>query len=264
MDTSNLKGKTILIGREPGKGRLAVVVSMGDKVKTAAVGSVGSVPKSVSRYKAETGDAHCEVKVSADGIITVTSKARDNKMFINGAGVTTKRVGTQTVVELGADHYPVSMETVLAVAAKLVGKTPDTTPPEPAYSITHLERVWDNYHKGDIALQKRQSTIGLLSSVPLFFSMGSGVLAGLSRQFEWPQWVTGLTLVLTVIGIILFAYGFYLRYTFHYIDKREALKDKFMGDYICPKCHHFVGNSPYKLVKQSKKCPKCGCTWTDE
>lgn len=260
MDISELKGISILIGREPGNSRLMVAMSIGGGMKTAVIGATGSVPKSVSRYKAEANTAHCKIDVNSDDTVIITSMNPENKMFIKGIELTSKRVAPQTVVELGADRYAVNIETVLSVAAKMLDSAPKT------YSITHLKQVWRDYHDNDIALQKRQSMIGLLSSVPIFFTMGSGLLATLSKQFGWPDWITGVTIVMAVIGIIIYIYGLYLKFTFHYVDKKEALKDKFLSDYVCPnpKCRHFVGNSPYMIVKQNKKCPKCGCTWTDK
>lgn len=265
MDISQLKGVCILIGREPGSNRLSIAATFGNTTKTVAMGAAGSVPKSVSRYKAENGTAHCKIDVNNDDTVTVTSMNPDNVMFLKGVALTSKRVQPQTVVELGHDHYAVNIATILSIVAKLVGAAPAATA-VPTFSIAHLEQVWDDYHNGDITLQKQQSRLGLLSSVPLFFTMGSGGLAALSKQFNWPNWITGVTTAMFVIGIIIMAYGFYLKFTFHYIDKKEALKDKFLNQYVCPnpKCHNFVGNSPYKIVKQNKKCPKCGCTWTDK
>lgn len=278
MDLSGIAGKSILIGREPDNKRLVVAMDVNGKTKVAAIGSAGSVPNSVSRYKAEDHSAHCKIEIGTSGSIIVKQMKPDSKMFVNGVELSSKKITPQSQVQLGIDHYQLNIEAILKIALQLAGvkatngggsggaKPKPEAGSKPIYSISHLERVWDDYHDGDIALQKKQNSISILSSFPLFFSMGAGVLGGISVQMGWPDWVKGITLTMSLLAFLVFIYGLYLRFTSHHIEKREELKDKLMRDYVCPnpKCHHFLNIQPFKLLKQNKKCPYCQCEWTEK
>lgn len=270
MDINNLAGKTILIGREQDNKRLVVAMEVDGKTKMAAIGAKGSVPNSVSRFRAEDHSAHCKIEVGVSGNMIVRQMKPDSKMFVNGVELTSKKITPQSQVQLGIDHYQLNVEAVLKIALQLAGVKVSsdsgntTSKQKPIYSISHLERVWNDYHDGDIALQKRQNSIGILSSFPLFFSMGAGVLGGISVQMGWPDWVKYVTLTMSLLAFLVFIYGLYLRFTSHHIEKREELKNKLMRDYVCPKCHHFLNMQPFMLLKQNKKCPYCQCEWTEK
>ena len=113
-----LKGKTILIGKEPGQGRLAIVVDG----KAGVLGTVGCVPNCVSRCK--DGLAHCKITVAQDGSMTITNLKEQNVTFVNGAAVVSKKIAVNSRVQLGKDRYYIDVKTVLQAAAKLVGPPP--------------------------------------------------------------------------------------------------------------------------------------------
>ena len=59
--TDNLKGKTILIGKEPEQSRLLIAIKGTSQITT--LGQIGSVPNSVSRCKPTEGVAHCQIEI---------------------------------------------------------------------------------------------------------------------------------------------------------------------------------------------------------
>ena len=63
----NLKGKNILIGKEPGAGRLLVAIE-GTQFNTA-IGPANSVPATVSRCMPAQGTAHARISIDAGGNI---------------------------------------------------------------------------------------------------------------------------------------------------------------------------------------------------
>ena len=66
-----LKGKTILIGKEPSQGRL--LVALPGSGKSAAIGLPGSVPASVSRCRPAEGIAHAKISIDQSGNIILTN-----------------------------------------------------------------------------------------------------------------------------------------------------------------------------------------------
>ncbi len=139
MSIDNLKGKTILVGKEPGNGRLFVSVKINGQPKTAAIGEMNSVPNSVSRCKPAENTAHCKIEVDATGNLVVTNLKPQNVTYVNGAEIVSKKVKSNGMIELGKDRYSVSVNTIIETASKIVA-TVIPTPPSPPeeYSCMHL------------------------------------------------------------------------------------------------------------------------------
>ena len=262
----SLNGKTILIGREPKGGRLLVAVDVNGTLKTGAIGKPQSVPNFVSRLIGDTKASHCKITVGKDGRMRISQGKKDALIYVDGNQVENVHLDAQSKVALGEGRFEINISTILAVANKIV--VGNSTPPQSSeteeYDISHLKAVWNAYHDGELALKKRQTQIGLLSRVPMFFTLGGGVISGISSQFGWPTWITLITALLGAVGFVLFIFGLYLSITFHLTDKQEALKEEFMDKYICPndKCMHFLGFQPFRILKQNKGCSYCRCKWT--
>ena len=170
----NLKGKTILVGKEPGNGRLFVSVKINGQPKTAAYGEMNSVPNSVSRCKPAENTAHCKIEIDTTGNLIVTNLKPQNVTYVNGAEIVSKRVKPDGMLELGKDRYLVSVSTILETASKIVAKVSPTPPPPPEeYSIKHLQKVWDDYNNGLRDIKIRTKNIGLLSSIPMAYWQAS-------------------------------------------------------------------------------------------
>jgi len=264
-----LKGKTIFIGKEPSNGRLCVSLSVNGQHKSAVIGEMHSVPNSVSRCKPGENAAHCKITVDNDGNMVVTNMKSQNVTYVNGTEIVSKKINSNSHIELGKDHYVINLSTVLRAASKIVGVTattsrmlhsavPVTTGQE--YSIRHLKRVWEEYNCNMKEIKIRQRNYGLLSSIPMAFSMLGGLIAGIAPD------IRNFALVFTGIALFIMLIGFYKRFTDKSIDEAEELTEDFQRNYVCPnpKCHHFMGNQPYNILRQNKSCPYCKCNLTDE
>lgn len=119
--------------------------------------------------------------------------------------------------------------------------------------------VWDTYHNTLLDIQIRQRNINLLRSASPMFTIGSGAIAGLAKSMEWGDAIFEVTIVLTIVGLGLMAYSFLKGLNDNSIQEKEEANDRFMRHYVCPnpECRHFLGNQPYKLILQHKKCPWC-------
>ena len=111
-----LKGKTILIGKEPGQGRLLVAIQ--GNGKSAAIGAPGSVPACVSRCKPSEGVAHAKITVDQTGNMTITNMKPQNVTFVNGSEIASKRVSSSNTVELGKDRFSINLPVVIETAKK--------------------------------------------------------------------------------------------------------------------------------------------------
>lgn len=246
-----MSARTILIGREPTTGRLTVA----ENGRTATHGQKDSVPLTVSRYRPTEDTAHCRLDIDDDGVMRLTNLNPRNVTLVDGLRIESKRVTADAHITLGADGYSIDIASILAAA--------DAIEPE-AYPITHLERVWDTYHDGLLAIRLRQRRIGLIRGVAPLFTLGAGALAMLSRQIEGWQGITAITAALFVAGLVVMLVGFLLSTRDKGIEDGERLAEEFQSAYTCPHCHRFMGNTPYRLLRQTPRCPHCGCALTDK
>lgn len=256
-----LKGKSILIGKEPDKGRLLVAVKIKGETKLTVIGEAGSVPGGVSRCIPSQGVGHCRLDVGVNGDITMTNLKARNVTLVDGIEFDAKRVTTKNTLELGSPGYKISVKDLLDTAEKLVFKIEGK--PAVTVSIRHLERVWNEYHDEYMRIKKHQRFVSLMSSVPMMFTLGAGALTAMAPRLELPPFISTVTLTLTIIGFILMVYGFCLRLTDKSIEENEQLLENLQDRYVCPnkECRHFLGNQPFKIIRQMKKCPHCGATY---
>lgn len=249
----HLRGKTILIGREPDKGRLCVAV--GGKV--AALGQPGSVPSCVSRCKPQENVAHAKIDVDNQGKMTITNMKSDNITRVDGVEVMSKRITETSKVDMGKDHYAVNVNTILTTAVGLLG-----------FNIAHLQRVWDDYHEKTIGIKKHQQRLGLMSSAGMLFTFGGGALTALGGQMGLGGFMQDVMPFLSAIGGIVFILSFILRSKDKTIVNTDKITEDFQEHYVCPnpECNRFLGNYSYKLLKKQYKmqCPHCKCKYVEQ
>lgn len=253
-DYAALYGATLFIGRNPQGGGLRVRLERGTTRLAFTLAAVTG--QSVTRCTDDK--AHCRLTVDTAGRLSVTNLSPQNVTYVNDTEVVTKHLTTADDLTLGSDCSPVRLTELLDKAVQtLLKKAPEAA----AFSLAQLEAVWDDYHRESLNLKLYQRKVGLMRSVPMMFTLGSGSITALTRVFTWPEWVFTLTIVMTISGFALMVYGFYLSVTDRSIERGEALLRRFQGEYICPNpaCRHFMGMQPFHLLRQNKKCPYCGC-----
>lgn len=242
MEKEKLKGKTILIGKEQGQGRLCIAVDG----KVAVIKQPGSVPGSVSRCKPQEGIAHAKIEIDANGVMTITNMKSANVTYVDGIEIMSKRINDGCKITLGKDCYAIDVREVLFAAAKLMPE------PEKIYNISHLARVWNDYHDGLRQLRERQRKINLVRTGCGIFTLGAMPCI----LFFGP-----IGYVLTGIGLIGNIYSFVGMKNDNTADEQERLTEEFQSHYICPNkdCGKFLGNMSYKLMKKQHgmQCPYC-------
>ena len=250
-----LKNKEILIGREPEKGRLMIAVDVNGQHKAVVLGDFKSVPDGVSRCKPAEGTAHCKITVDANGSVTVTNLKSANYTYVNNQGIATKRgVKTDAQLQLGVSKYPVSVNAIVEAAKKLLPV------PIKEYSISHLKTVWDEYDTTMEEIQHRQHVRSKMSMLPIMISMAIGLLSSVLGQYvnknSWFGWL------LAIIPLLFYIRNFTRKDTS--IEDRKAATNRLIDNYVCPnpKCHHYLGAQPYKVIRQNQNCPYCKCRWT--
>lgn len=238
----------LTIGREQGKQRLQITADNGT---VKYYGNPGSVPKSVSRQ-------HCKLEVINDNELLITNIKPENKTMVNGIAIMKKHIGYNDLVELGKDKYMLSMPAIInAFTQQAVPNTGKQNQQQAqTYSISHLEKVWNDYNQAKLDAQIQQAKENAVSSVTGLFSMGA-ILAGL-----FPGVPAGLRIIIYVIAFSLAGYFFYsrIRKASYYPKFYQDLDHELHKHYVCPNpdCHHFLGYQHFEDLEKGKKCPYCG------
>lgn len=211
---------------------------------------------------------HCWLTDNGDGTYTLENKSSQGT-FVDGRQVVKTRVTADTYIELSATTT-VKVADLLPIKQTMPSsgpQTPSASPvPVPEYSIRHLQRVWDNYHEKQLEIQKNQRNINLWRSASPIFTLGSGAIAAIARTMEWGDSIFALTIVMTVIGLGVMLFSFIKGFKDKSIEEREAATEELQQKYVCPnpECRHFMGNQPYKIIRQNKTCPWCKCKFNEK
>lgn len=253
---SILHGITLLIGKEAQQAQLGLALYRDGKLlATTKLGAPASVPATVSRLQPQEGVAHCKIEISAEGTMRLTNLKSQNVTFADGVEVASKRITSQTTVALGSGRYALDLTAVLAAAEKAMHVVQSKEPPKPL-SIAHLEPVWDDYEAAIEALQLRQQQRVKRRMLPMMIGSAASVIAPLLALVMVQSLIVTVPIALISFSLLL---RIYLEKD-NSIEERHRANDRFMDAYVCPNpdCHHFMGNVPYRVLRQNKKCPYCG------
>lgn len=246
-----LKGKTILIGREPERGRLMLAIKDGVKVKATFL---GRVPTCVSRCDPAKNRAHCKIDFDKDGHMTITNLEPCNDTYVNGVQVASKRISTQDKVALGKDRFDIDISTIIEAVKNILDEI---------VSIKPLEAIWEKYENAleNIDIKRQEKARKRL--LPIIVGVASSVLMGiLPLIFGENKSISLIGLIPFIITIILYLKIYNEKDTS--ISDRKSAQSELMDNYICPKCKHYLGQQPYKVLRQNNKCLYCHVKWTEE
>lgn len=249
MDT--LKGKTILIGKEPGQGRLLVAIQ--GSGQTAAIGAPGSVPACVSRCRPADGVAHAKITVDRNGEMVLTNMKPQNVTFVNGSEIVSKHMSAADSVELGKDHFGVSLPVVIEAARKIAGAAATKE-----FDISPLKAVWESYENELDRIAQAQQEAGRKKMLPIMVGSLSGVASPILAAVVAVQ-ALYVTVPVAAVSFALYLLNYRKKDT-SYRERKEAT-ERLTDEYVCPNpaCGKFLGSLSYRLMKKqySMQCPYC-------
>lgn len=218
----------IIIGRDQQTRQLCVIKDGSTKL----YGQPGSVPMDVSRH-------HLSLQPTGTGKWLIKNLNERNVTFVNGIAIESKTVSEDDKIELGNSRYLLSWAAL-------------SEPKVETIDISPLKRVWDEYQQNEISIRNRQKVNGLLSSVPLGFSMLGGIIAGVAPE------IRGIALVLTGIAFVIFLFGLYKRSHDNSTIELKQNQEDFEIKWVCPKCKRpLTCFRSYTILSQSEACPYC-------
>lgn len=270
----NLKGKNILIGKEPGSGRLLVAIE-GTQFNTA-IGPANSVPSTVSRCMPTQGAAHARISIDTAGNMLLTNLKPQNVTFVNGTRVLSKHIDSNTAIELGSDHFSVNMTAILATARRLVTPITQANPPivprtsapsmpgvkiaskpeQNTFSTKPLEEIWMRYENEMDRIQARQKRTNTMRALQGVLSLGGIVVGGVMAMCGAPAVGIIFSSAALVLGIVAF---FVTKNDTSAEDRKRAL-EQLEDNYLCPNpaCRKSLPTKPYKWIQRNyTNCSYC-------
>lgn len=249
---NRLLGKTILVGRESGTSRLKLIMRLDGTLKEISMGKEGSVPSSVSRCLGE-GKAHCMIEIRNDGKVIVKNMNDSNVTSVNGLVIESKTVDadSKVVIRLGVEDFSVTLQEILDAVSSLFPQI---------YDIRPLEKVWEDYEGGLRDFRLKKERFVAISSV-------TGILTTCGMICMFIPGLEKMRVLFLVITVILAIFFFMARLSApkKNFEEEQRIKNQFMDNYVCPnpKCKHFLGSSPYRVLRQNSACPHCRTKWTE-
>lgn len=255
----NLKGRTLLIGREPVNNRLLVSINIGNQIKPIAIGLPNSVPITVSKCMAAQGIAHCKIDISPDGLMTLTNLKPQNVTYVNGSEIVKKVILEDSNIGLGRGGFSFNLKNVLTTVSNVIKGSAPQQPQSPV-NILPLKQVWEGYDSYLMNQRIANGKFAAMASASGLFTIGSVVISAIPHvNPNWRYFMYGIALILIIVTLV----KRYKNATRLPIEQKEK-QQEFQSRYVCPACHHFVGNQPYDLLRQNKQCPYCRRGWTEK
>lgn len=218
----------IIIGRDQATQKLNVIADG----KSKLYGNNGSVPMDVSRH-------HVSLKQLRQGQWQIKNLNERNVTFVNGIAIESKTISETDQVELGNSHFLFPWAALSEPKVEII-------------DIRPLEKIWDWYEttqlemrESERKIQNNQKLASILSSCGILFVFVEGL--GFLRFV-----LMGLSILITI----------YFWYRGNNSDsslniKLNDLSKEFRKKYTCPKCGHFMGNTPYDVLIQNDSCFNC-------
>lgn len=219
----------IIIGRDQQTRKLCIIKDGCPKL----YGQTGSVPMDVSRH-------HISLQSVGTGKWLVKNLNERNVTFVNGLAVESKTISESDKIELGNSHYLFQWVALQEPKAE----TADIRP---------LKQVWDEYDKSNLELDIAERKFNVIRSATGIISMSA-----IACAFVFGQ---GSTLQIILYGLAIGASIVFFVIAHSKAGeiplKRREIKQRFESNYLCPRCHHFMGYQGYNILTQNDACPYC-------
>lgn len=171
---------------------------------------------------------HATLERTSTDTYVLTDKHSTRGTFVFGIRIMRKTITADTPFFLGS--YKTSVSQLLTDAS-----TVDLTSIWKKYESE--KRRWDRYSM-------------LVNSIRTL----TPILTMLVTQMVGQNWMTSAMVALVVMGISFFAGE-------KVLEKKTLamanLNARMQTDYACPHCHHFLGFTPYSILKERTYCPHC-------
>jgi len=191
----------------------------------------------------------------------------DRTFLVNGVSFNKKQVGPDTPLRFGSTETTVRK--LLAAwqndrkADEWHGNGGNEKPQgseDVSAAFDALECVWKDYNKQKSALQLSVSKLNNVRMMVLPVGSLISIVVSMLAANDMAMKLVGTVIgVLFTIGVSIVIGRLSMSRQKQVHEDTEELTAKFMLTYVCPnpKCKHYLGNVPFKVLKAQGACPYC-------
>ncbi len=191
------------------------------------VGRLGQQPMHIA--DTTVSPQHITLKKTGPDIYQIEDQDSQRGTFVFGFRIKRKTLNSDTPFFLGS--YKTTVNQLLQDVGNI-----------------NLSQIWDGYDK-EKRKWDRYTTI--VNSIRMLTPIITMALAQLIGQ----DWTVSFIVLLAVMLVSIVAGEKVLAKK----NLRMAeLNTRMQSEYICPHCHHFLGFTPFQILKQHTYCPHCG------
>ena len=172
---------------------------------------------------ASVSSNHCIIERMSENSFLIVDCGSTNGTKVNGRKIRSKIITKEDKLTLGAFIFKLE---------KLYPSISDPPKDEFVEQFKLLEEVWDNYQQSKALIITKDNTK--------------------------KTWIRAASILIPFVGN---AIGMALTANITPYEKMQALRNKFMVSYLCPKCKVFLGEFPYKGLKKQAQCRYCKVKW---
>lgn len=198
--------------------------------------------------KPQVSGNHAKIYRGSGNSLMIEDLDSTNGTFVNGRRIKRAEVTRQAKIVIA--DIPIDLKDI---EHQLKRKSNDFSD-----EFTILEPVWNNFKKDVQQLKKKRSYKMLkirviVSLIPII------ILILVMDQIE------SFALRYALFGIspvIFMVFSFFQENNPKSTEEYETLQENFLKTYICPKCKSSLGATPWRVLQNQKRCPRCNAVWS--
>lgn len=182
---------------------------------------------------------HVAITDLEDGKVLVEDLGSKNGTYYKGQRITKMEIPVGETIKLG--KFDLKLSDVFVRNEK----------------FERLSEIWEKYSKEKLAIQKKYYKKNFMRSVPAYLLAVVGFVCNILPSFDEYR------VYVAIVGIVLVGIIAMMSYKSvgQYPEEMEALKQQFKIDYVCPKCNRYLGEVPFKGLRNQRICNLCKTQW---
>lgn len=191
---------------------------------------------------------HCKVIDNGDGTYTVENLSTTSFTKVDGRDIIKTNATLDSEIQLGP-VFKANLKDLIGVPAE--------KPADKEFSISHLQKVWEDFNSKNLDLAKKQQKLNLTRT-----GLGIFTMCAMPTIF----FLGPIGYALTGIGVLGNIYSFVGLKNIETPEQRQKRQDEFDDAWVCPNpdCGRTLPAKNYSMLKRNyQSCPYCKCKFTE-
>lgn len=192
---------------------------------------------------------HCKVTADGNGSFTVENLSTTSFTKVDGKDIIKTKATLDSEIQLGP-LFKAKLKDLIGVSSE--------KPVDKEFSISHLQKVWEDFNRKNIEVIKKQQKLNLTRT-----GLGIFTMCAMPTIF----FLGPIGYALTGIGVLGNIYSFVGLKNIETPEERQKRQEAFEDAWVCPnpECGKSLIAKNYKhLVRNHESCPYCKCKYVEK